>query len=227
MNILLIEDDVAMRSFLRETLLENGYNVTVSGDGKDGLMQAATGQFEVLIIDRMLPYLDGLYVVQTLRSMQINTPVILLTALGRVDERVRGLRAGADDYIVKPFEMVELQARVEAVRRRQELRGKNSELRVGDLVLDRLTHSARRGETHVSLKPREFKLLEYLMLHEDQVVTRTMLLEDVWGYHFAPQTSLVESHICRVRLKIDRGFSKELIQTVRGSGYRISAGFDT
>lgn len=227
MHILLIEDDVTMSGFLKEALLQDGHDVSICDDGRSGLMQASISQFDVLIIDRMLPYLDGVQVVQALRSMQINTPVIMLTALGRVDERVRGLRAGADDYVVKPFEMAELQARIEAVKRRRKLKDDYSQIRVGDLVLDRLTHSARRGGYDISLKPREFRLLGYLMLHVDQVVTRTMLLEDVWDYHFAPQTSLVESHICRIRMKVDRGFSKELIQTVRGAGYRISAGSDT
>ena len=203
MQILLIEDDATMSGFLKDALVDEGHEVAVSGDGRDGLMQATTSPFDVLIIDRMLPYLDGLSVVQALRSMQISTPVILLTALGRVDERVRGLRAGADDYVVKPFEMAELQARIEAVKRRREIKTDPSQLHVGDLVLDRLTHSARRGAREISLKPREFRLLEYLMLHADQVVTRTMLLEEVWDYHFLPQTTLVESHICRIRLKVD------------------------
>lgn len=226
MRILVIEDDLDMSRFLNEELVAEGHDVSILEDGRKGLMRAVTNDFDVLIIDRMLPHLDGLGVVRALRSMQIETPVIMLTALSRVDERVRGLRAGADDYVIKPFSMVELRARIDAVKRRRKQPVNYSQLRVGDLTLDRLTHEAKRGDRKISLKPREFRLLEYLMLHAGQVVTRTMLLESVWDYHFAPQTSLVESHICRIRLKVDRGFTTELIQTVRGAGYRISAGMD-
>ncbi len=226
MRILVIEDDLEMSRFLNEELVAEGHDVSILEDGRKGLMRAVTNDFDVLIIDRMLPHLDGLGVVRALRSMQIETPVIMLTALSRVDERVRGLRAGADDYVIKPFSMVELRARIDAVKRRRKQPVNYSQLRVGDLTLDRLTHEAKRGDRKISLKPREFRLLEYLMLHAGQVVTRTMLLESVWDYHFAPQTSLVESHICRIRLKVDRGFTTELIQTVRGAGYRISAGMD-
>ncbi|WP_298282339.1 response regulator transcription factor [Acidocella sp.] len=221
MRILLIEDDEDMSGFLAGELEAEGYEVALAANGRDGLMQAATGDFDLFLIDRMLPHLDGLGVVQALRSMQIATSVIMITALGRVDERVRGLRAGADDYIVKPFAVPELLARVEAVRRRKVFRSDQSLLKVADLTLNRLTQSALRGEQRIPLKPREFRLLEYLMLNAGVVVTRTMLLEEVWDYHFDPQTKLVESHICRIRLKIDRGFPRELIQTIRGSGYRI------
>ncbi|OYV25039.1 MAG: DNA-binding response regulator [Acidocella sp. 20-63-7] len=227
MRILLVEDDLEMSSFVMDELEAEGYDVSVSANGREGLMQAATNDYDVLLIDRMLPFLDGVSLVQALRSMQINTPVILLTALGRVDERVRGLRAGADDYVVKPFAVAELTARIDAVKRRNELREDPSQLKVADLTLDRLTQTAQRGERRILLKPREFRLLEYLMLNAGVVVTRTMLLEAVWDYHFDPQTTLVESHICRIRLKVDRGFAQELIQTVRGAGYRISAATDT
>ncbi|WP_298161675.1 response regulator transcription factor [Acidocella sp.] len=223
MRILVIEDDDEMRGFLAGELEAEGYEVALAENGRDGLMQAATGDFDLFLIDRMLPHLDGLGVVQALRSMQITTSVIMITALGRVDERVRGLRAGADDYIVKPFAVPELLARIEAVRRRKTFKSDQSLLKVGDLTLNRLTQSATRGGQRIPLKPREFRLLEYLMLNAGVVVTRTMLLEAVWDYHFDPQTKLVESHISRIRLKIDRGFSRELIQTIRGSGYRISA----
>lgn len=226
MQILLVEDDTEMSRFVTAELAAVGHDVTVSADGRDGLMQAATHDYHVLLIDRMLPRLDGVGMVQALRSMRIATPIILLTALGRVDERVRGLRAGADDYVVKPFDITELTARIDAVRRRSDMRKDESTLQVGGLVLDRLSQVASRGERRIAFTAREFRLLEYLMLNAGAVVTRTMLLEAVWDYHFDPQTTLVESHICRIRLKVDRGFPQELIQTVRGAGYRISAAQD-
>lgn len=223
MRILLVEDDPEMRRFVTEELAAAGHEVSASGDGHSGLMLAATGDFDVLVIDWMLPKLDGVRLVLGLRSMAVATPAILLTALGRVAERVQGLRAGADDYLVKPFAMAELTARIEAVKRRSAFRQDRSILQVGELTLYRLTHQAMRAERKIPLKPREFRLLEQLMLHPDVVITRTMLLETVWDFHFDPQTTLVESHICRIRAKIDRGFAYEMIQTIRGAGYRISA----
>jgi len=212
-----------MRDFVTTELKEAGHDVTGSADGRDGLMLAATTDFDVLVIDRILPQLDGVGVVRGLRSMAIATPIILLTALGRVDERVQGLRAGADDYLVKPFAMMELMARIDAIKRRNVFRNDQNILQVGELSLNRLTQVANRAGHKIILKPREFRLLEQLMLNAGSVLTRTMLLESVWDYHFDPQTTLVESHICRIRAKIDRGYVNGMIQTVRGAGYRISA----
>ena len=222
MRILLIEDDQEMRDFVTSELVTAGHEVTGCADGRDGLMLAATKDFDLLVIDRILPRLDGVGVVRGLRAMAIGTPIILLTALGRVDERVQGLRAGADDYLVKPFAMTELLARIDAVKRRNSFRQDQNILQVGDLSLNRLTQVANRAGHKILLKPREFRLLEQLMLNAGMVLTRTMLLESVWDYHFDPQTTLVESHICRIRAKIDRGFVCAMIHTVRGAGYRIS-----
>jgi two-component system OmpR family response regulator len=219
MRVLIVEDDPAMRDFLAGELRGCGYEVTEAQDGRAGLMAAATDDFAVLVIDRMLPKLDGLGMVTALRSMGVQTPAIFLTALGRVDERVAGLRAGGDDYLVKPFALPELCARIEGVARRGAWKPPGATLRLADLELDLLTQSARRGAAKIALKPREFRLLEHLLRHAGQVVTRTMLLEAVWDFHFDPQTSLVESHISRLRAKIDSGFPRPLIHTVRGAGY--------
>jgi two-component system, OmpR family, response regulator len=221
MHILLIEDDIKTVEFLRAGLEPEGYKVSVAGDGRAGLIAAAGGSFNLLIVDRMLPKLDGLALLQTLRGAHIQTPALFLTALGGIDDRVEGLRAGGDDYMVKPFALAELSARVAALIRRNAVIPKATVLRIADLELNRLNHQVRRGNKKIELKPREFQLLEYLMLHENHVVTRTMLLETVWEFHFDPKTSVVESHISRLRSKIDRGFGLELIQTCRGSGYRI------
>jgi two-component system OmpR family response regulator len=211
-----------MVSYLRAELSAAQYHLAVATDGRAGLMLAGTEDFDVLVIDRMLPKLDGLGVVTALRTMGVQTPVLFLTALGRVDERVAGLRAGADDYLVKPFALVELTARLGALVRRRAIKPPDSMLRVADLELNRLNQTATRGQKKISLKPREFRLLEYLMLNSGRVVTRTMMLEAVWDFHFDPQTTLVESHISRIRTKIDHGFGRELIQTVRGAGYRMA-----
>lgn len=221
MNILLIEDDSKTVEFLRAGLEPEGHAVTMAEDGRAGLMAAAGGGFDLLIVDRLLPVVDGVALVRTLRGAGISTPVLFLTALGGIDDRVEGLRAGGDDYLVKPFALAELSARVAALTRRNPVVPKATVLRIADLELDRLTQRVRRAGRRIELKPREFQLLEYLMLHSDQVVTRTMLLEAVWDFHFDPKTSVVESHISRLRAKLDRGFSQELIQTYRGSGYRI------
>jgi two-component system OmpR family response regulator len=222
MNILLIEDDAKTLAFLRAGLEPDGYAVETAEDGRTGLIAAASGNFDLLIIDRMLPGLDGIALVRTLRGANIQTPILFLTALGGIDDRVEGLRAGGDDYLVKPFALAELAARVVALTRRKPVMPKATVLRIADLELDRLSQKVTRAGKRVDLKPREFQLLEYLILHENQVVTKTMLLEAVWDFHFDPKTSVVESHISRLRAKLDRGFSKELIQTHRGSGYRIS-----
>jgi two-component system OmpR family response regulator len=221
MQVLLIEDDPSAVDFLGAGLAAEGYQISHALDGRQGLLQAASGSFDLLIVDRMLPALDGLSVVTALRAMQVHTPVIFLTARGRIADRVEGLRAGGDDYLVKPFALAELVARAGAVARRRATPKPATILRIADLELNRLTQNATRAQRPIALKPREFRLLEYLMLHAGQVVTRTMLLEAVWDFHFDPQTSLVESHISRLRTKIDRGFSHELIHTVRTAGYRI------
>jgi two-component system OmpR family response regulator len=223
MRILLVEDDPRTVSFLRAGLEPEGHAVAAETDGRAGLITAAAGNFDLLIIDRLLPGLDGVALVRTLRGANIQTPVLFLTALGGIDDRVEGLRAGGDDYLVKPFALAELSARVAALTRRRLVVPKATRLRIADLELDRLTQRVSRAGRRIELKPREYKLLEYLMLHENEVVTRTMLLEAVWDFHFDPRTSVVESHISRLRGKLDRGFARELIQTYRGSGYRISA----
>jgi len=223
MHILLIEDDTKTLEFLRAGLEPEGYAVTTAEDGRAGLITAASGSFDLLIIDRLLPGLDGIALVRTLRGAGIQTPILFLTALGGIDDRVEGLRAGGDDYLVKPFALEELSARVAALTRRKKTVPTSTNLRIADLELDRLTHRVSRAGKKIDLQPREFQLLEYLMLHENQVVTRTMLLEAVWDFHFDPRTSVVESHISRLRAKLDRGFGQELIQTYRGSGYRITS----
>ena len=223
MRILIIEDDAEAGEYLCKGLRESGHSAELVQDGRDGLLQAATGEWDVLIIDRMLPGLDGLSLVRHLRATGHSTPVLFLSALGEVDDRVKGLRAGGDDYLPKPYSFTELLARIEVLARR---RGGREEtvLRVGDLELDRLSHQIRRGHEEISLQPREFRLLEYLMKHAGQVVTRTMLLENVWDYHFDPQTNVIDVHISRLRSKIDKGFSQPLLHTIRGAGYMIRDG---
>jgi two-component system OmpR family response regulator len=223
MKILLIEDDAKTLEFLRAGLVPEGYALSTAADGRAGLISAASGNFDLLIIDRLLPGLDGLALVRTLRAAGIETPVLFLTALGGIDDRVDGLRAGGDDYLVKPFALEELSARVGVLTRRKKIIPKQTILRIADLELDRLSQRVSRAGKRIDLKPREYQLLEYLMLHENQVVTRTMLLEAVWDFHFDPRTSVVESHISRLRAKVDRGHGQELIQTYRGSGYRIAS----
>jgi two-component system OmpR family response regulator len=198
----------------------------VAGDGEMGLAMAREGRYDVLIVDRMLPRRDGLAVVQALRGEGARTPVLILSALGEVDDRVRGLRAGGDDYLTKPYAYTELLARIEALARRPAPEEQVTRYSVGDLTLDRLSHKVTRGGTAILLQPREFRLLEYLMRHANQVVTRTMLLENVWDYHFDPQTNVIDVHISRLRGKIDKGFAKPLLHTVRGAGYMIRDGVD-
>lgn len=229
MRILLVEDDRHTREFIERGLREAGYAVDAVGNGRDGLFLATTESFSLLILDRMLPQVDGLTIVRTLRASRIGTPVLVLSALGEVDERVEGLRAGSDDYLVKPFALAELLARVEALLRRPS--GPNAQtqdtlLRVADLELDRLKRSVRRGERRIELQPKEFQLLEYLMRHADQVVTRTMLLEGVWEYHFDPKTNVIDVHVSNLRAKIDKGAEQALIHTVRGVGYRLGPARD-
>ncbi|MCB1723717.1 MAG: response regulator transcription factor [Gammaproteobacteria bacterium] len=219
MRILIVEDDANTADFIVKGLRQAGYTPDLATNGKDGLFLALEQPFDAVVLDRMLPGLDGLTLLRTLRGAGNNTPVLLLSALGEVDDRVEGLRAGGDDYLVKPFALAELQARLEALLRRGDVKASDTVLRVGDLELDRLTRNARRGGREIELQPREYQLLEYLMLHAGQVVTRTMLLEGVWEYHFDPQTNVIDVHISRLRAKIDKGEERALLHTVRGAGY--------
>jgi two-component system OmpR family response regulator len=219
MRILVIEDDRSTAEFIARGLKEHGYAVDRSPDGKDGLFMALENPYDAIVLDRMLPGLDGLTLLKTLRSAGNHTPVLILSTLGDVEDRVEGLRAGGDDYLVKPFASTELQARLEALMRRGEVKSQDSVLRVADLELDRLTRSARRGGKLIELHPREYQILEHLMLHAGQVVTRTMLLESVWDYHFDPQTNVIDVHISRLRAKLDKGTDRPLLHTVRGAGY--------
>lgn len=223
MHILVIEDDSELQRFIAKGLKESGHVVDVSGDGKDGLFLATTGDYDALVIDRMLPGIDGLTIVRTLRGAENQTPVLILSALGEVDDRVNGLRAGGDDYLVKPFAFTELLARLEALLRRASTDGKQevSKLESGDLCVDLLSRKVTRGGVDIALQAREFRLLEYLLRHKGQVVTRTMLLEKVWEYHFDPQTNVIDVHISRLRNKIDKGFDTPMIQTMRGAGYML------
>ena len=224
MRILLIEDEAETAAYLLKALRETGHIGEHAADGETGLAAARSATYDVLIVDRMLPKLDGLTIIQTLRAEANRTPVLILSALGAVDDRVKGLRAGGDDYLTKPFAFTELLARIEALARRQAPEAAETRYTVGDLVLDRLSHKVTRAGEPVVLQPREYRLLEYLMRHAGQVVTRTMLLENVWDYHFDPQTNVIDVHISRLRAKVDKGFDQPLLQTVRGSGYVIRDG---
>lgn len=219
MRILVIEDDTDTASYIAKGLKEHGHTVDQANDGKDGLFMALENDYDIIILDRMLPALDGLSILKTLRSSGRQTPVIILSALGEVDDRVQGLKAGGDDYLVKPFAFAELLARIEVLLRRGDMKPDDSQLQVADLQLDRLTHHVKRGGQSIDLQPREYLILEYLMQHAGQIVTRTMLLESVWDYHFDPQTNIIDVHISRLRNKIDKGFEPALLQTVRGAGY--------
>ena len=222
MRVLLVEDDPHTAAFIAKGLREDGHTVDLADKGKDGLFLATTENVDAIVLDRMLPALDGLTLLQTLRGAGNRTPVLLLTALGEVDHRVEGLRAGADDYLVKPFAYAELSARLDSVLRRGSSGGSEpTRLRVADLELDLLSREARRGDKRIELQPREFRLLEYLMRQAERVVTRTMLLEAVWDYHFDPQTNVIDVHISRLRQKIDQGYPRPLLHTVRGAGYRL------
>jgi two-component system, OmpR family, response regulator len=224
MRLLIIEDDRDAADYLVKAFREVGHVADHSADGDDGLAMALDAQYDVLIIDRMLPKRDGLSVIGTLRAKAIDTPALILSALGQVDDRVKGLRAGGDDYLPKPYSFSELLARVEVLARRRSGRSEETAYRVGDLELDRLSHRVTRGDSEIVLQPREFRLLEYLMKHAGQVVTRTMLLENVWDYHFDPQTNVIDVHMSRLRSKIDKGFARPLLHTVRGAGYVIRDG---
>jgi two-component system OmpR family response regulator len=220
MKVLVVEDDQVVVDFVANGLHEESHSVDVATDGDEGLYLAMSNSYDVLIVDRMLPSVDGLSIVRALRASNDQTPILILSALADVPDRVKGLSAGADDYLVKPFAFSELSARVNALARRANPTSDEAvELRVGDLRLDRLSREALRDEVRIPLKPREYQLLEYLMRHANQVVTRTMLLEGVWGYHFDPATNVIDQHISQLRKKIDRGFDSPLVHTVRGAGY--------
>lgn len=221
MRILIIEDDIEAASYLMKGLKEAGHVCDHAADGDEGYLMASGSNFDVLIVDRMLPKRDGLSIIEQLRAEGAETPVLILSALGEVDDRVTGLRAGGDDYLTKPYAFSELLARIEVMARRRNPGEVETMYRLADLELDRLSHSVKRGGQTILLQPREFRLLEYLMKNAGQVVTRTMLLENVWDYHFDPQTNVIDVHISRLRSKIDKGFDPALLQTVRGSGYSL------
>jgi two-component system, OmpR family, response regulator len=225
MRLLIIEDDRESADYLAKAFREVGHVADLAGDGEEGLALADGGDYDVLVVDRMLPKRDGLSVIGALREKGNTTPVLILSALGQVDDRIKGLRAGGDDYLPKPYSFAELLARVEVLSRRRGVGpAEETTYRVGDLELDRLSHRVARGKDELTLQPREFRLLEYLMKHAGQVVTRTMLLENVWDYHFDPQTNVIDVHISRLRSKIDKGFERPLLHTIRGAGYMIRDG---
>jgi len=222
MKILVIEDDDDTASYVAKGLIEQGHVVDRAANGRDGLFLAAGETYDVLIVDRMLPGLDGLAIVKTIRGAGLKVPVLFLTAVDGIDDRVEGLEAGGDDYLVKPFAFAELSARVNALARRPAIAAVGTVLQVGDLQMDLSRRTVERGDRTIELQPREFRLLEYLMRHPGQVVTRTMLLEYVWDFHFDPHTTVVETHISRLRNKLDLGENElSLIETVRGAGYRL------
>jgi two-component system, OmpR family, response regulator len=223
MKVLLIEDDARTSAYLQRGLEEHGHVIDVAAEGRHGLFLAAGETYDVIVVDRMLPGLDGLGVVKTLRGAGVTTPVLFLTTMGGINDRVEGLEAGGDDYLVKPFAFSELLARVNALARRPPMAQVPTVLKVADLEMDLIGRKVRRAGQEVDLQPREFRLLEYLMRNAGRVVTRTMLLEHVWEFHFEPKTNIVETHISRLRSKIDKGFDTELLETVRGSGYQLRA----
>jgi two-component system OmpR family response regulator len=224
MRILVIEDDTQAAHYLTKGLRESGFVVDHAADGPQGLFLATSETYDAMIVDRMLPGMDGLLIVETIRRNGNQTPVLFLSAMGQVDDRVRGLRAGGDDYLTKPYAFTELLARLEALLRRGAgPAAAQTELQIGDLKMDLLSRAVSRSGRKIDLQQREFQILEYLMRHSGQVVTRTMLLENVWNYHFDPQTNVIDVHISRLRQKIDRDFETSLLQTVRGAGYCLRA----
>jgi two-component system, OmpR family, response regulator len=224
MRLLIVEDDRESADYLVKAFREVGHVADLATDGEEGLALADSCDYDVLVVDRMLPKRDGLSLIGTLRDKGNRTPALILSALGQVDDRIKGLRAGGDDYLPKPYSFAELLARVEVLSRRHGGPAEETVYRVGDLELDRLSHRVVRGKEELTLQPREFRLLEYLMKHAGQVVTRTMLLENVWDYHFDPQTNVIDVHISRLRSKIDKGFDRPLLHTIRGAGYMIRDG---
>jgi two-component system, OmpR family, response regulator len=222
MKILLVEDNEQVSQFVQKGLQENGHTVDHADNGRDGLFLASGEHYDAIILDRMLPGgIDGIGIIEALRKTGNATPILILSALSEVDERIRGLRAGGDDYLAKPFAFGELAARLEALMRRSQGADAKTTLDVGDLRMDLLGRKVSRNGKAIALQPREFKLLEYLMRHAGQVVTRTMLIENVWDYHFDPQTNVIDVHVSRLRQKIDGGFDRPLLHTVRGVGYRL------
>jgi two-component system OmpR family response regulator len=222
MKLLIVEDDTEAAAYLVKAFREAGHVADHAPDGLEGYAMAQGGGYDVLVVDRMLPRMDGLSLIRSLREQGEATPALILSALAQVDDRVKGLRAGGDDYLPKPYAFSELLARVEVLsRRRGAPAAEPTSYRVGDLVLDRLAHRVTRAGSEIVLQPREFRLLEYLMKHAGQVVTRTMLLENVWDYHFDPQTNVIDVHVSRLRAKIDKGFDNAMIHTIRGAGYMV------
>jgi two-component system OmpR family response regulator len=223
MRLLIVEDDLEASRAMVTGLAERRHECVTAADGQAGLDAARAGDFDVMIVDRMMPRMDGVAMVETLRRQGDRTPVLFLSALGEINDRVAGLNAGGDDYLVKPYALAELLARVEALARRREMGSVQTVLKVGDLEMDLIAREVRRAGVEIDLQPREFQLLEFLMRHGGQSVTRTMLLEKVWEYHFDPQTNVIDVHISRLRSKIDKGFDRAMLQTVRGAGYRLEA----
>lgn len=224
MNILVVEDDDGILAYIVEGLEKSGHKAQAAKDGPAALDVAAKGGFDAIIMDRMMPGMDGLSVIRELRARGVDTPILILSALGQVDDRVTGLRSGGDDYLIKPFAMEELVARIEILARRTNGNGNGQSettLSAGNLTLDLIHRQVKRGDKTIDLQSREFKLLEYMLRHKGQIVTRTMLLENVWDYHFDPQTNVIDVHVSRLRSKIDKDFDRSLLKTVRGSGYMI------
>jgi two-component system OmpR family response regulator len=222
-RILVVEDDVDTADYVTKGLRETGFTVEHVLDGRDGLYLGSSSSFDAIVMDRMLPGMDGLSVIKALRAGGVETPILILSALGQLDEKVLGLRAGGDDYLTKPFGFSELHARIENLLRRRSGKAVETVLRCGDLVMDLLPRKVTRNGKLLDLLPREFKLLEYFLRNKDRVVTRTMLLEQVWDYRFDPHTSIIDTHISRLRKKLDEGFDQPLLHTLRGVGYRLSA----
>ena len=224
MKLLIVEDNERVALFLKKGLSESGHTSDHADNGRDGMFLAASEPYDAIIMDRMLPGgIDGLAIIETLRATGNKTPILILSALSAVDDRIRGLKSGGDDYLVKPFAFGELLARLDALLRRSQDGRSETTLTVGDLAMDLLSHKVTRSGKAVALQPREFKLLEYLMRHANQVVTRTMLLENVWDYHFDPQTNVVDVHVSKLRQKIDAGVERQLLRTIRNAGYMLSA----
>ena len=224
MKVLLVEDNERVSSFVKKGLTEAGHSIDHADNGRDGMFLAAGESYDAIVMDRMLPGdIDGLGIISALRKTGRRTPILILSALSDVDERIRGLQSGGDDYLVKPFAFGELLARLDALLRRTQAGTAETTLVVGNLVMDLLSRKVTRGEKNVTLQPREFKLLEYLMRHANQVVTRTMLLENVWDYHFDPQTNVVDVHVSKLRQKIDAGSARPLLRTIRNAGYMLTA----
>jgi two-component system OmpR family response regulator len=221
-RVLVVEDDASTADYIGRGLRDEGFTVEHVSDGRDALYMASSSEFDVIVMDRMIPGLDGLSVIKALRAAAIPTPILILSAMGHLDERVKGLRSGGDDYVTKPFAFSELHARIENLIQRRTEKTVETQLRCGDLVMDLLSRKVTRGGKPIELLPREFKLLEYMLRNQNRVVTRVMLLERVWDYRFDPHTSIVDTHVSRLRKSLEAGFDKPLLHTVRGAGYRLS-----